>query len=169
MLLVRARTAPAPRRSGSGPNGGAGWQNGGVSIGEELLEERRRRRRAGDPRFTEVDREHARRLTTGDLVGEFKAALDAASPAAGSPLYFPDAGGPHATGVAYLSGSLEPGVYVDISGTIEQKTEAILCHASQLGETGEWFREVLSERAEQAGRAAGVPYAEAFRRIRFGS
>jgi LmbE family N-acetylglucosaminyl deacetylase len=97
------------------------------------------------------------------------AALDAASPAAGSPLYFPDAGGPHATGVAYLSGSLEPGVYVDISGTIEQKTEAILCHASQLGETGEWFREVLSERAEQAGRAAGVPYAEAFRRIRFGS
>ena len=50
-----------------------------MSIGEELLEERRRRRRAGDPRFTEADREYARRLTTGDLVGEFQAALDAVS------------------------------------------------------------------------------------------
>jgi LmbE family N-acetylglucosaminyl deacetylase len=97
------------------------------------------------------------------------AALDAASPAASSPLYFPRTGAPHAPAVAYLSGSLEPGVYVDISETIALKTEAILCHMSQIGETGEWFREVLSERAEQAGRAAGVPYAEAFRRIRLGS
>lgn len=46
-----------------------------MSIGEELLEDRRRR--AGDPRFTEADREFARRLTTGDLVEEFQAALDA--------------------------------------------------------------------------------------------
>ena len=53
----------------------------GVSIGEELSEERRRRRRAGDPRFTEADREYVRRLTTGDLVGEFQAALDAVSAA----------------------------------------------------------------------------------------
>jgi hypothetical protein len=53
----------------------------GMSIGEELLEERRRRRRAGDPRFTEADREFARRLTTGDLVVEFQAALDAVSAA----------------------------------------------------------------------------------------
>jgi len=52
-----------------------------MSIGEELLGERRRRRRAGDPRFTEVDREYARRLTTGDLVGEFQAALDAVTAA----------------------------------------------------------------------------------------
>ena len=58
-----------------------GWQKGGVSIGEELLEERRRRRRAGDPRFTDADREYARRRTTGDLVGEFQAALDAVSAA----------------------------------------------------------------------------------------
>lgn len=61
--------------------GGQDGRMGGVSIGEELLEERRRRRRAGDPRFTEADREYARRLTTGDLVGEFQAALDAVSAA----------------------------------------------------------------------------------------
>ncbi len=94
------------------------------------------------------------------------AALDAACPAAGSPLYFPEVGEAFAPSFAYLSGSLEPGIYVDIAETIGLKTEAILCHESQLGETGEWFREVVSERAEQAGRAAGVRFAEAFRRIR---
>jgi len=53
----------------------------GMSIGEELLAERRRRRRAGDPRLSESDRELLRRLTTGDLVGEFQAGLDAVSDA----------------------------------------------------------------------------------------
>jgi hypothetical protein len=48
-----------------------------VSIGEERLEERRRRRRAGDPRLTDEDREILRRITRGDLAGEFQAALDA--------------------------------------------------------------------------------------------
>jgi len=52
-----------------------------VSIGEELLEERRRRRRAGDPRLTDADRELLRRVTRGDLAGEFQAALDAVSAA----------------------------------------------------------------------------------------
>ena len=48
-----------------------------MSIGEELLEERRRRRRSGDPRLSEQGRELFRRMTTGDLVSEFQAALDA--------------------------------------------------------------------------------------------
>jgi hypothetical protein len=52
-----------------------------VSTGEELLEERRRRRRAGDPRLSEEGRELFRRMTTGDLVEEFQAALDAVSAA----------------------------------------------------------------------------------------
>jgi len=50
-----------------------------VSIGEELAEERRRRRRAGDPRLTASDRDLLRRLTDGDLKEEFQAALDAVS------------------------------------------------------------------------------------------
>jgi len=97
------------------------------------------------------------------------AALDAASPAASSPLYFPDAGPPCGVEVAYLSGSLEPNVFVDISQTIERKTDAIMCHASQLGEAGESFRRVFYERAEEAGRSVGVPFAEAFRRIYLGA
>jgi hypothetical protein len=49
----------------------------GVSVGEDLLEERRRRRRAGDPRLSDADREILRRVTRGDLQAEFQAALDA--------------------------------------------------------------------------------------------
>jgi len=51
--------------------------NGRVSTGEELLEERRRRRRAGDPRLSAEGRELFQRMTTGDLVDEFQAGLDA--------------------------------------------------------------------------------------------
>lgn len=47
------------------------------TIGEELVEERRRRRRAGDPRLSAEGRELFMRMTTGDLVEEFQAALDA--------------------------------------------------------------------------------------------
>ena len=50
-----------------------------VSIREELDEERRRRRQAGDPRITPEGREILRRLTDGDLKDEFQAALDAVS------------------------------------------------------------------------------------------
>lgn len=49
----------------------------GVSVGEDLLEERRRRRRAGDSRLSDADREILRRATRGDLQPEFQAALDA--------------------------------------------------------------------------------------------
>ncbi len=51
----------------------------GVSIADELAEERRRRRLAGDPRVTPKDRELLLRLVTGDLMDEFQAALDAVS------------------------------------------------------------------------------------------
>jgi hypothetical protein len=45
--------------------------------GRELLEERRQRRRAGDPWLSAEARELFMRMTTGDLVNEFQAALDA--------------------------------------------------------------------------------------------
>jgi hypothetical protein len=50
-----------------------------MSTGDELIEERRRRRRAGDPRLSQEGRELFRRMTTGDLVDAFQAALDTAS------------------------------------------------------------------------------------------
>jgi LmbE family N-acetylglucosaminyl deacetylase len=100
------------------------------------------------------------------------ATLDAVAPAAGNPHYFPEL---RAEGLAvhhvralYLSGTLEPNVWIDISDTLERKIEALFRHASQLVETGDWFRDFLRESAIGAGRTAGVRYAEAFRRITLG-
>ena len=93
-------------------------------------------------------------------------------PAAGNPHYFPEL---RAEGLdvyqpraVYLTGTLEPNLWVDIGSTLERKIEALFCHASQLVETGDWFREFLRELAIGAGRAAGVAYAEAFRAINLG-
>lgn len=100
------------------------------------------------------------------------ATLDAVSPAAGNPHYFPElvAEGltTHQVGALFLSGTFEPNAWVDVGATLERKIEALFCHASQLVETGDWFRDYLRESAIDAGRAAGVPFAEAFRRIAVG-
>jgi LmbE family N-acetylglucosaminyl deacetylase len=95
------------------------------------------------------------------------AALDAAT-AAGMPLYHREAGPAHRVGAVYLSGTLDPNLWVDISGTVEVKADAIGCHQSQIGETGEWLRTVVRERADQAGHEVGVPFAESFRRVALG-
>ncbi len=101
------------------------------------------------------------------------ATLDAVAPAAGNPHYFAEqlAEGlvVHQVQAVFLSGTLEPNYWVDISDVLERKIDALFCHASQLVETGEWFRQFLRDRAEEAGRAAGVRYAEGFRRLTFGA
>jgi LmbE family N-acetylglucosaminyl deacetylase len=96
------------------------------------------------------------------------ALLDAVSPAAASPGYFPEAGPAHRVGALYLSGTLEPDTWVDIDATVEVKVEALQCHVSQLGEDVELVGEVVRRRAASAGRAAGLRHAEAFRVLRFG-
>jgi hypothetical protein len=62
-----------------------------MSVGEELFEERRQARRAGDPRLSAQGRELFRRMTTGDLVEEFQADLDAI--AAADPMLSGEPGG----------------------------------------------------------------------------
>jgi LmbE family N-acetylglucosaminyl deacetylase len=96
------------------------------------------------------------------------ATLDAVAPAAGNPHYFPTAGPAHRVDCVYLSGTLAPDAWIDITASVDIKAEALLCHRSQLGETGEWLRTAVRERAEQAGRVAGVAYAEGFRRLVLG-
>ena len=95
-------------------------------------------------------------------------ALDAVSPAAALPHYFPGAGPAHQVGTVLLSGTLEPDVWVDISETISRKGEAVGCHRSQFPDGVEWATTAVTLSAEDAGRAAGVPYAEGFRRLRLG-
>jgi LmbE family N-acetylglucosaminyl deacetylase len=100
------------------------------------------------------------------------ATLDAIAPAAGNPHYFAahrqEGLAVHNVRAVYLSGTMEPNVWIDVTTTQERKVDALFCHASQLVESGDWFREFLRERAEAGGRAAGVTYAEGFRRIVFG-
>jgi LmbE family N-acetylglucosaminyl deacetylase len=97
------------------------------------------------------------------------ATLDAVAPAAGNPHYFPEqvAGGlaVHQVGRVYLSGTLDPNCWIDISAQVDRKIDALFCHRSQLVDARDSFREFLRERAALAGREAGLAFAEGFRRL----
>jgi LmbE family N-acetylglucosaminyl deacetylase len=97
------------------------------------------------------------------------AVLDALSPAAALPHYFPEAGAAHQVETVLMSGTLEPSVWVDVTGTIEEKVDAVSCHRSQFADGGEWARRAVRLRAEEDGRRAGVAFAEGFRRLRLGA
>jgi LmbE family N-acetylglucosaminyl deacetylase len=96
------------------------------------------------------------------------AALDALSPAAALPHYYPEAGPAHQVDTVLMSGTLEPTVWVDISDVIDTKVAAVACHRSQFGDDGEWALRAVRFRAEEEGRLAGVRFAEGFRRLRLG-
>jgi len=70
---------------------------------------------------------------------------------------------PHKVQEIYLSGTLEPDTWVDITDTVELKVAALRAHRSQVDpeyaatRTREWNGEL--------GRKYGVPFAEEFRRI----
>jgi LmbE family N-acetylglucosaminyl deacetylase len=96
------------------------------------------------------------------------AVLDAVAPAAAMPHYFPEAGPPHQVGTVLLSGTLDPDVWVDITGTVGAKGAAVACHRSQFPDGAEWAATAMRLAAEDAGRHAGVACAEGFRRLRLG-
>ncbi len=85
------------------------------------------------------------------------AVLDAVSPAAANPHYFPGREDAYQVPLLYLSGTLEPDTWIDISATIDTKAAALACHASQIGDGGEWLGTVVRERAEETGKAGGGP------------
>jgi LmbE family N-acetylglucosaminyl deacetylase len=96
------------------------------------------------------------------------AVLDAVAPAAAMPHYFPDAGPAHQVSTVLLSGTLEPDVWVDVTATVEAKGAAVACHRSQFPDGADWAATAMRLAAEDAGRHAGVPCAEGFRRLRLG-
>jgi LmbE family N-acetylglucosaminyl deacetylase len=93
------------------------------------------------------------------------ALLDAVSPAAALPLYYPDAGPAHQVATVLLSGTLEPDVWIDVSDTIDAKAAAVECHRTQFADPGGWAGDAVRRRAEEEGRRAGTAYAEGFRRL----
>ena len=93
------------------------------------------------------------------------ATLDAVAPAAAMPHYFPDRGPAWAVRELWLSGTLEPDVHVDVEPVLAVKAAALACHRSQVDVPGELLHTVVEQRAGEAGRGAGVRYAESFRRM----
>ncbi len=91
------------------------------------------------------------------------ATLDAVAPAAWSPLYFPGTGAPHRVAEVYLSGSLEPDVWVDVEPALDAKAAALQCHQTQLRGSAGVLEAAVRRRAADAGRVAGARYAEGFR------
>jgi LmbE family N-acetylglucosaminyl deacetylase len=91
--------------------------------------------------------------------------LDAVSPAAALPHYFPDSGPPHQVSTVLLSGTLEPDVWVDVSETIDLKAAAVECHRTQFADPGGWAGDAIRRRAEEEGRRSGADFAEGFRRL----
>jgi LmbE family N-acetylglucosaminyl deacetylase len=96
------------------------------------------------------------------------ALLDALAPAAALPHYYPKEGPAHLVPVAYLSGTLEPDVFVDVSESIDIKVAAVACHRSQLPGDGALAEDLIRTRAAEEGARAGVAYAEGFRRLIIG-
>jgi LmbE family N-acetylglucosaminyl deacetylase len=96
------------------------------------------------------------------------AAVDAAYPAARNPMAFPwlarDGLDLHRVRRLYLFWSEKPTAWIDISGVLDTKIEALRAHASQLREparTEEWIRRWAAEE----GRPIGSPAGEALRVI----
>jgi LmbE family N-acetylglucosaminyl deacetylase len=96
------------------------------------------------------------------------AVVDAVAPAAGSPLYFPEAGPPHHVGALLLSGTFQADAWVDVSDAVEAKVAAVACHESRMGDDPALVAELLRARLSETGSQAGVDHAESFRRLRFG-
>jgi LmbE family N-acetylglucosaminyl deacetylase len=93
------------------------------------------------------------------------ALLDTVSTAAAMPLYFPSQGPPHRVAELYLSGTLEPDLFVDVGEHLAAKAAALRCHATQVGGEAPWIDELVRRRAEEAAAGLGVTHAEGFRRL----
>ncbi len=95
------------------------------------------------------------------------AAIDALFPAAGNRNYFPElleeGLEPIKIQEVYISNSREPDVWVDISGTIDRKVEALRQHKSQMGDwdPGPTLKKWAAEDGKK--RTPPVEYAEDFR------
>lgn len=99
------------------------------------------------------------------------AVLDVSGSMAGGARYARDAGPAHQIDMVLLAGTLEPDTWIDVAGVLDVKVGALRCHRSQLA--GDAARDdvvaaLVEARAGEAGQAAGLRYAEGFRRLSFG-
>ena len=94
------------------------------------------------------------------------AALQAAYPCAGGPLFYPAqvAAGlkPHKVRELYLFMTDAPDTFVDVTDTFETKLQTVRAHRSQHSAA---LEQRLRERAEALGRAQGMRLAEGFKSV----
>jgi LmbE family N-acetylglucosaminyl deacetylase len=122
----------------------------------------------GDPTVRYYGNEY---LNHPDHRAVASAALDAAFPSSETSAIFPEllAEGlaPHKVKQVFITGSLDPDVFVDISATLAAKCRALKAHRSQVGK-GEWVDQLLTAWAIRDGKRGGVRHAEAFKRMVLG-
>jgi len=110
--------------------------------------------------YLDLDNNHPDHLAAG------QAAIEAIYPAAHSPAYFPDlleqGLEPHTIRSIWVMGTGTPNHWVDVSATVEQKVQAIRCHATQYREDP---GEALLAQMAARGRPRGIAHAEAFTRL----
>ncbi len=108
------------------------------------------------------------------------AALDAAFPCAEMELLWPELGTPHKVRAIYVSSTLSPNTWIDVTETIDLKIEALRRHASQMNgwDPEEMVRGWARDEAKKAAprdrgskkgttrSPRGLRYAEAFRVMR---
>lgn len=99
--------------------------------------------------------------------------VDAAFPYARDRLHFPelvtDEGlEPHKTGAVLFWAPDVPDTLIDITGTIDLKIKALLCHKSQImGRSESEIGESVRERAGKFAKDSGFQFAESFRKMEF--
>ena len=82
-----------------------------------------------------------------------------------SELFYQEGVEPYDVPEIWFYAPAETDFFVDISGVIERKIEAIACHTSQIRDP-QSLGERLRGRAAEAGARHGVQYAEEFKRLR---
>jgi LmbE family N-acetylglucosaminyl deacetylase len=99
-----------------------------------------------------------------------QAVVDAAFPAAGSPMFFPelihDEGlDPHSVDELWLSATASGNFSIDLSDYFDDKLKAIHCHRSQIGNDIDLFDRYMHGRFTQHPVTGKEAYFENFRRI----
>lgn len=121
-----------------------------------------------DPTIVMLQDENVNYINHPDHRAAGEAALYATFPSAETRPIFPEllAEGlePHHVKELYVNFSDKPNTAVDISGVLDRKIEALLCHRSQLDEE---VTELIRQWAAGDGARVGVQYAELFRVLRF--
>ena len=103
-----------------------------------------------------------------------RVAYDAVYPASRSLLYYPEHGeeglGPFRASELWLAGVDEPNHYVDVTGYLGRKLDALQQHVSQVGNRPRREMEKRLRRwHRELGKRGDCKYAEAFRRVQFGT